>query len=181
MIVTIPYAEGIVLNGHVIASLVDQTVHNEFYFEKAGLPFAEVSGNDDARYTNICKSRNQCLEVMNLGLSRSNETCVAMNDNDCQSLYRDNLSCAETFLIEHTDFAVVALTWETNIHPLRLEIKHVVQGLWVYHKRFFGLGLYFDHEPGGCECQFMCDAIRSKGLRIGYLDSKKRLERLKGK
>jgi hypothetical protein len=147
--------------------------HDVFSVE-AGRPYKELPEVGGAKnrmelIDNICIARNACLDMMRESLEKYD--VAVMIDADEKILIQNSLNLSHTFLLEHPEYAAVAL------HDGR-SAGHTMLGCWTFHRRFFDLGLTFSHEAGGCECADMCKKIIGAGLKVGYLDMKKRLENL---
>ena len=175
MIITIPLAPGLAPDPRVLRSLYDQDVlPHEIVTVERGLPYAEVKGDRQKMIANICLSRNECLNVMAESLGESD--CACMNDADERHLLKDSLARGEAFLVNNLEYGAVGLYDGRRDEN---DPDHIMLGCWLFHRRFFALGLQFSFTWPGCECLDMCAKIRAVGLRVCYLDMEKRLENLK--
>jgi hypothetical protein len=168
MIITIPLSPDQTVPDIVTASLNLQSWQWSRKIIKAGK--SSIGLTRDERIKNIVLSRNACLDKMaiyNFGL---------MHDSSCRMLIPSNIQEMIDYLMAHNDFAAVALS-KMELKGDALELEHITMGSVVVRPGVLDIhDIRFRADNEMCECRNFCADIRAIGLRIGYLDGKKRIE-----
>lgn len=171
MIITIPRAPNQIIPKEVLDSISIQTIKWPVYEIEGNKP----SQNDDrnARIHEIVISRNRCLDRM------ADCDFALMHDSDCVITLKDHIEKMVDFLMQHDDFIAVAGRKLDYAQEKEEEPQHILCGSWLMRGyRFASLKLRFRYEKADCECRNMCNDIRAKGYRIGYVDHLKRVNDL---
>jgi hypothetical protein len=182
MIVLIPRSAGFPVYPEVEQSLLDQDIpHKSIMPISGGVHYDLVKDDYNKCVQNICDLKNECLRQMKMTFEIVDEPCACILDADemFNPEYKDSLVSAEAFLINNSGYSVVGLS---DYEFTDTEVLHngIIRGCcWIYHRRFFDLGLEFQHGDNSPEDRWMTMAIRGAGSNIRYLDGKKRLNHLK--